>query len=144
MLDADRIAAAIGKPLDSEHSLSQLLKRPEVQLEALRPWWPDGLDRTLVDHAVTEQVEIQTKYEGYIERQRHEVERAGHQEALPIPPSFDFAGVAGLSIEVRQRLEAARPETLGAASRVPGMTPAAVSLLLVNLKRANKARRATA
>ena len=87
------------------------------------------------DPAVAEQVEIQLKYSGYIARQQAEVERLGHQEHQPIPDDLDYAEVRGLSFEARQRLSQHRPQTLGQASRMQGITPAAVSLLLVHLKR---------
>ena len=84
---------------------------------------------------VAEQVEIQAKYEGYIERQREEVLRRKKLESQPLPEEFDYAQVRGLSIEVQQKLNRHRPETIGQASRISGVTPAAISLLLVHLKR---------
>ena len=85
--------------------------------------------------AVRLQLEVRAKYAGYIERQEQEIERQRRSEALPLPADLDYGRVAGLSTEVRQRLAAARPDTLGQASRLPGVTPAAVSVLLVHLKR---------
>jgi tRNA uridine 5-carboxymethylaminomethyl modification enzyme len=84
---------------------------------------------------VAEQVEIQAKYQGYIVRQQDEVARHKHYEAMTLPPDLDYRTVRGLSIEVQQKLNQHRPETLGQASRISGVTPAAISLLLVHLKR---------
>ncbi len=138
LVDQQLAERVLGKPISSEHSLSQLLKRPEVGLNDLQPWLPTDLQAELTRPDVAEQVEIQTKYEGYIDRQRLEVERASHQETTLIPPDFDFASITGLSREVQQRLNLVRPATLGAATRTPGMTPAAISLLAISLKRAGK------
>ena len=85
--------------------------------------------------AVIEQVEIAAKYSGYIDRQRDEVERAAHQEAMRLPADLDYMQVGALSIEVRQKLQKHRPDTLGQASRISGVTPAAISLLLIHLKK---------
>ncbi len=82
-----------------------------------------------------EQVEIQAKYQGYIARQQDEVDRRGGQESMALPADLDYADVRGLSIEVRQTLARQRPETLGQAARISGITPAAISLLLVHLRR---------
>ena len=125
----------LGRELESEQSLSAILRRPEVSLRALRDL-VDGADSVAFeDSQVAEQVEIQTKYQGYIDRQRVEVGRAAAQEGTPIPADFDFGGIRSLSNEVRQKLMAARPTTVGQASRISGVTPAAISLLLVSLKR---------
>ena len=86
-----------------------------------------------------EQIEIAAKYSGYIERQQEEVSRAAHYENLKLPPEFDYLNVPALSIEVRQKLDRFKPETIGLASRISGVTPAAISLLLVHLKK-SKAR----
>jgi tRNA uridine 5-carboxymethylaminomethyl modification enzyme len=93
-----------------------------------------------IDPAVAEQVEIQAKYEGYIGRQRAEVARNHDQESLRLPSDLDYCEVRGLSVEVQQKLNRHRPETVGQASRISGMTPAAISLLLVHLKRGFKPR----
>lgn len=130
-LDAARATALLGAPIEREYSLMDLLKRPDVRYEALTASLGGGVS----DPVVAEQVEIQSKYAGYIARQQLEVARHGAQERQPIPADFDYAEVAGLSAEVRQRLTQQRPETLGQAQRVPGVTPAAISLLLVHLKR---------
>jgi tRNA uridine 5-carboxymethylaminomethyl modification enzyme len=105
-----------------------LLRRPEVSYASLEPAFP-------VAPEVAEQVEIQTKYEGYIERQREEVARRMQHESQLLPADLDYSAVRGLSNEVRQKLATHRPETLGQASRISGITPAAIALLLVHLKR---------
>jgi tRNA uridine 5-carboxymethylaminomethyl modification enzyme len=89
----------------------------------------------VADQAVAEQVEIQAKYQGYIRRQEIEVARNEERESLALPRDFDYARVRGLSVEVQQRLSRFRPSTIGQAARMQGMTPAAISLLLVHLKR---------
>ena len=88
-----------------------------------------------IPEQVAEQVEIQAKYAGYITRQQNEIDKALRYDHLRLPPTLDYASVPGLSNEVSQKLKAQRPETLGQASRIPGMTPAAISLLLVHLKK---------
>ena len=103
-----------------------------------------GAGLAVDDEQVAAQVEIQTKYQGYIERQRDEVMRRGDYDALPLPADLDFAAIRGLSAEVRQKLAAHRPETLGQASRISGITPAAISLLLVHLKRGNPRQKKSA
>jgi tRNA uridine 5-carboxymethylaminomethyl modification enzyme len=109
-------------------SLLELLRRPEVSYASLVTDAP-------ADPAVAEQVEIQAKYEGYIERQRDEVARRKDLESLALPAGLDYREVRGLSVEVQQKLNRHRPETIGQASRISGITPAAISLLLVHLKR---------
>jgi tRNA uridine 5-carboxymethylaminomethyl modification enzyme len=94
-----------------------------------------GLGSGVDDPRVAEQVEIEARYAGYVERQRDEVERHRAQEALALPPDFDFEQVRGLSAEVREKFARVRPLTLGQAARIPGVTPAAVSLLLIHLRR---------
>jgi tRNA uridine 5-carboxymethylaminomethyl modification enzyme len=120
----------IGQPLEREHSLFDLLRRPNVTHAALQAW-----SGSTVAPEVAEQVEIAAKYAGYIERQREEVERQAGQERARIPADLDYAQVRGLSREVQQKLAQHRPETLGQAARIQGVTPAAISLLLVHLKR---------
>ena len=88
-----------------------------------------------LDEAVIEQVEISAKYAGYITRQQEDIERAAHHARMQLPPDIDYTGVSALSIEVRQTLQKHRPETLGQASRISGVTPAAVSLLMIHLKK---------
>ena len=118
----------VSASFQQKQSLLELLRRPEVTYASL-------VDEPSVDAVVAEQVEIQAKYEGYIERQREEVERHSKLEALTLPAELDYCAVRGLSAEVQQKLNAHRPQTLGQASRVSGITPAAISLLLVHLKR---------
>jgi tRNA uridine 5-carboxymethylaminomethyl modification enzyme len=124
---------AFGQTLEREYSLMDLLRRPNVGYAALMEL--PGAGPGLADSKAAEQVEIQAKYAGYVERQREEVERHAQHDSLRLPADFDYRGVRGLSAEVTQKLERQRPETLGQASRISGITPAAISLLLVHLKR---------
>src|SRR3981189_429938 len=119
------------------HSLLELLRRPDVTYASL-------VEEPTVDLLVAEQVEIQAKYEGYIERQREEVERHSKLETLALPPEIDYCAVRGLSAEVQQKLNWHRPQTVGQASRISGVTPAAISLLLVHLKRGFQPHKKTA
>ena len=119
----------------------ELLRRPEVSYEALSeltgvPGWavPGAVDERLPGEVRT-QVEVRAKYAGYIERQSAEIERARRHEELPLPQDLDYPAMSGLSHEVRQQLALVRPATLGQAGRVPGVTPAAVQILLVHLKK---------
>ncbi|MCE9570471.1 MAG: tRNA uridine-5-carboxymethylaminomethyl(34) synthesis enzyme MnmG, partial [Rhodocyclales bacterium] len=128
--DAMRV---LGQPLEREYRLFDLLRRPEVSYASLLTL-PGAGDAVSVPEVV-EQVEIQAKYQGYIERQRDDVEKSIAHESLSLPGDIDYAEVHGLSFEVRQRLAQTRPQTLGQASRLQGVTPAAISLLLVHLKR---------
>ena len=129
----------LGKGIEREYALTDLLRRPNVTYESLMTLkGPDGQDIAgpgVADDAVKEQVEIQVKYAGYIDRQAREVERHDYYENLKLPGELDYMEVRGLSIEVRQKLNKHRPETLGQASRISGVTPAAISLLLVHLKK---------
>ncbi len=115
-----------------ERPAYEMLRRPEVRYATL-------VDSPVDDAQVAEQVEIQAKYEGYVERQRTEVARRAAMEDRPLPRELDYREVKGLSVEVQQKLNRHRPETLGQASRISGVTPAAISLLLVHLKRGFKA-----
>jgi tRNA uridine 5-carboxymethylaminomethyl modification enzyme len=136
VLDAARATALLGAPIEREYSLADLVKRPDVRYSAvLDATGGAPADAACSEPAVREQVEIQLKYAGYIARQRLEVERSGHQERQPIPSDLDYSAIPGLSAEVRQRLSQQRPETVGQASRIQGITPAAIALLLVHLKR---------
>ncbi len=121
-----------GKPLLKEASLMELLRRPEVDVQRLLHFY-EGDDE--IPEQVGEQVEIQAKYAGYIVRQQTDIDKTLRYDHLRLPDSLDYNGVPGLSNEVSQKLKAQRPETLGQASRIPGMTPAAISLLLVYLKK---------
>jgi len=129
-LDAERV---LGKAIEREYSLIDFLSRPGVTYQNLMSL--PGAGPAVGQTDVAEQVEIQAKYQGYIDRQRDEVARGEAYEDVRLPAEIDYAQVHGLSIEVRQKLAAHRPETIGQASRVSGVTPAAISLLLVHLKR---------
>ncbi|MEJ2174223.1 MAG: hypothetical protein P8Y76_04795 [bacterium] len=139
--EADAIRV-LGKATEREYSLSELLRRPEVNYATLMTL--PGAGGAVDDPQVAEQVEIQIKYEGYIERQRDEVARREQLDALPLPADFDFRAVRGLSVEVQQKLTAQRPDTVGQASRISGVTPAAISLLLVHLKRGDQRQKISA
>ena len=132
-LDPQKEAAVLGRALGREASLLELLRRPEVGYRAMADLV--GLEEPLDDEQVIRQLEIQARYEGYIERQQGEIKRLRSKENTAIPADMDYDLVRGLSAEVRQKLADARPETVGQATRIPGVTPAAVSLLLVHLKR---------
>jgi tRNA uridine 5-carboxymethylaminomethyl modification enzyme len=134
--DADALRVT-GKPLEREYRLFDLLRRPEVSYESLLTL--PGAGKAIENPDIVEQVEIQAKYQGYIERQREEVVRTQEQESLSLPADIDYRSVRGLSIEVQQKLSQHRPETLGQASRIQGVTPAAISLLLVHLKKRRSA-----
>jgi tRNA uridine 5-carboxymethylaminomethyl modification enzyme len=123
----------LGQGLEREYALTDLLRRPGVGYASLHTLPGTGVP--VSDVAVAEQVEVSVKYAGYIERQRDEVARQLAQETLPIPPELDYCAVRGLSTEVRQKLSHGKPETVGQAARISGVTPAAISLLLVHLKR---------
>jgi len=137
----DAGAHVLGAALERDYTLLDLLKRPDVRYGDLMKLV--GGEPQL-DATVTEQVEIQAKYSGYIERQREEVERRGRHESTPLPRDLDYRTVRGLSIEVQQKLNAHKPETLGQAARISGVTPAAISLLLVHLKRGMQAHKSAA
>ena len=130
--EAQQVAEIWGKPLLKEASLMELLRRPEVDVERLLSFLEGG---EAITEQVGEQVEIQAKYAGYIVRQQTDIDKALRYDHLRLPDALDYTGVPGLSNEVSQKLKAQRPETLGQASRIPGMTPAAISLLLVYLKK---------
>ena len=122
----------LGQPLKREASLMQLLKRPEVRHRDLLNLTGDQIQ---IDPLVAEQVEIQAKYSGYIDRQHEEIERNRTHEETALPSDFDYTKVKGLSAEVVQKLNQQQPQNLGLASRIPGMTPAAVSILRIYLKK---------
>ena len=139
ILAAAESERVVGQALEREYNLADLLRRPGVEYDTLmtmqgnegQPLAGPGVD----DPAVKEQVEIQLKYSGYIDRQAREVERHDHYENLKLPENLNYLEIAALSFEVRQKLDKQRPETLGQASRISGVTPAAISLLLVHLKK---------
>jgi tRNA uridine 5-carboxymethylaminomethyl modification enzyme len=128
--DAERV---LGAPIERDYSLAELLRRPNVSYAALMTL--PGAGAVASDPAVAEQVEISARYAGYIDRQREEIARHRAEEALRLPADIDYSAVRGLSNEVQQKLNRHRPETLGQAARISGITPAAISLLLVHLKR---------
>jgi tRNA uridine 5-carboxymethylaminomethyl modification enzyme len=130
--EAAQVEQYWGKPLMREANLMDLLRRPEVDVKQLLSFM-DGVED--MDPQVAEQVEIQAKYAGYIDRQQTEIDKALRYDHLRLPEAIDYSGVPGLSNEVSEKLKKQRPETLGQASRIPGITPAAVSLLLVYLKK---------
>jgi tRNA uridine 5-carboxymethylaminomethyl modification enzyme len=123
----------LGQPIEREYSLHELLRRPNVSYRSLSLIMASG--KVVEDPLVAEQVEIQAKYEGYIARQQEEVAKREMHEAAPLPVELDYGEVRGLSNEVRQTLSRQRPETVGQAARISGVTPAAISLLLVHLRR---------
>ena len=129
--EAKQLEKIVANKLSHEYSLFDLLKRPELNYQTINDLTPEHK----IDAKVAEQVEIDAKYAGYVGRQQEEIERLKRQENTSIPTSFDYASVRGLSNEVKQKLSQARPTTLARASRVPGVTPAAISLLLVSLKK---------
>ncbi|GAB2515313.1 tRNA uridine-5-carboxymethylaminomethyl(34) synthesis enzyme MnmG [Microbulbifer agarilyticus] len=128
---ATSVEQKLPQPLAREYSLQDLLKRPELVYNDIA----NLKGEAVADERVAEQVEISAKYAGYIDRQRDEIERLQAYEDTPLPVDFDYGAVSGLSNEVVQKLTDARPDTLARASRVPGVTPAAVSLLLIQLKK---------
>lgn len=130
---AQVLQAYLPKPLAHENSALDLLRRPEITYEILRQV-PD-VAPGVSDLVCAEQIQIQAKYEGYIERQQLEIERQRKHEHTRIPPDLDFKQVTGLSTEVCQKLTHVKPQTIGMASRIPGITPAAISLLMVHLKK---------
>ncbi len=133
---AKALEAFLDQPLSREYRLSELLRRPTLSyhqlssLSELGPWVKDAV--------IAEQIEIQLKYAGYIERQQEEIAKQRHHESFQLPPELDYHQVIGLSTEVKQKLTQAQPSTLGMAARLPGLTPAAISLLLVHLKKQKK------
>ncbi len=131
--ESEQLKDKLEKPISREHALMELLRRPELSYRDIQSIKGQGVD----DEAVAEQIEIQAKYEGYIKRQKGEIERLRRQENTPLPKDLDYSQISGLSNEVTQKLQHVRPETIAAASRIPGITPAAVSLLLIHLKKKN-------
>ncbi|MBT6106124.1 MAG: tRNA uridine-5-carboxymethylaminomethyl(34) synthesis enzyme MnmG [Porticoccaceae bacterium] len=130
---AEKLADHIENKLSHEYSLFELLKRPELNHGIIDSLFPKE-DREL-SPVVAEQVEIDAKYSGYINRQQDEIDRLQRHENTAIPRDFDYKSILGLSNEVKQKLDDAMPETLARAARIPGVTPAAISLLLVSLKK---------
>jgi len=131
--EANKLNVYLERPLSREHSQLELLKRPQLDYAKLRATL-SGFDPEL-DAQVCEQVEIQAKYAGYIARQQEEIAKLRQQQDTPIPADFDYDQVGGLSNEILQKLKQAKPETIGQASRISGVTPAAISILLIYLKK---------
>ncbi len=132
-LPAGEQERVFGGPLAHDYSALELLKRPEVSYQALMSL--PGIGPGEADATVRAQIEVQTRYHGYIERQLKDIERTRANEALRLPEDLDYDAVRGLAAEVKEKLARHRPETLGQASRISGVTPAAISLLLVHLKK---------
>ena len=137
VLTQAQMESVFGATLEKEYTLEDLLRRPGVVYGKLMTL--PGAGPGLSDARASEQIEIQTKYQGYIDRQRDEVTRREAQETTRLPSDLDYGTVRGLSVEVQQKLNQHRPETLGQAARISGVTPAAISVLLVHLKRGLKA-----
>ncbi len=133
-VEAVALEAHIEKPLTHEYNLAELIKRPELDYQKIAALY-DGSGAPEVDLQVAQQIEIKAKYSGYIDRQRDDIERLRRHENTVIPDDFDYSEVKGLSNEVKQKLDEARPATLARAARTQGVTPAAISLLLIYLKK---------
>ncbi len=133
-LDIQLQQKILGKSMSREYNLHDLLRRPEVTYHTLMGF-PDAASEVNLPDTVTEQVEIRVKYQGYIDRQNEEILRRQGLESTKLPDDIDYTKVSALSIEVQQKLNTFRPETIGQASRISGVTPAAVALLLVHVKR---------
>ncbi len=144
LLPENEAIRVLGKPIEREYTLHELLRRPNVTYSKLMTL--PGAGSPVIDQRVAEQVEIHVKYQGYIQRQQEEIDRHAQQDKTILPKDIDYSIVKGLSNEVQQKLNEHRPETIGQAGRISGVTPAAVSLLLVHLKRGfsinNKIKRA--
>ena len=138
-LSADEATRVLGKPIEHEYSLYELLRRPDVSYATLMSMQVSEttVDAGLTSPLVIEQVEIQAKYQGYIDRQLEEVAKSLSNEETRFPPDMDYKHIGGLSTEILQKLIRHKPETIGQASRIQGMTPAAISILLVHLKRSS-------
>ncbi len=133
----DRADKCLEKPLSREYSLMDLLKRPEIKYSDIAKIKPSDQD---ISEAVAEQIEIQTKYDGYISRQQDEIDRLKRNENTKLPIDFEYGVISGLSNEMKQKLLDVRPESIAQASRIPGVTPAAISLILVYLKKKNMSK----
>jgi tRNA uridine 5-carboxymethylaminomethyl modification enzyme len=135
----DQLNPLLKNPITREHSLEELIRRPELNYQQLMEI--EGFGPGLELPAAAEQVEIQIKYDGYIKRQLEEIKKTQKHENTLLPLDLDFSKISGLSNEVVAKLSNARPETIGKAARISGITPAAVSLLLVYLKKHDLARK---
>lgn len=140
---AERINLLLEKPLSREYSLADLLARPRVEYAALLTAYRGEIlaEQSSLEQQATQQAEIQIKYQGYIDRQEEDIDRLKKQENTKLPADFDYQQMQGLSNELKQKLLAAKPENIGRASRIPGITPAAISLLLIYLKKYNTVNR---
>ncbi len=132
-LDAAQVEELLGSTLTEKIKAREILKRPNISYEQLMSL--AGVDTAEIDAAVIEQIDIDAKYAGYIERQKAEIERQKHYETMQIPKTLDYANVTSLSSELRQKLSEQRPETLGQMARISGVTPAALSVLRIYLKK---------
>jgi tRNA uridine 5-carboxymethylaminomethyl modification enzyme len=145
---AFKINEMIEKPISREYSLADLLARPEVRYEnllnAISEKERNGTEEPEVARQINEQVEIHIKYQGYIDRQEEDIKKLKRQDNTILPEDFDYAQMQGLSNELKQKLLKARPETIARATRIPGMTPAAISLLLIYLKKYDAIRKKSA
>ena len=137
---AEQLTTKIKNPLVREYSLADLLRRPELEFQDVATL--SGEPYVSTEHAA-EQVTTQIKYAGYIERQAQDIAKLHRQESLVIPDDIDFANVRGLSNEIQQKLTASRPSTIARAGRISGVTPAALSLLLVYIKRKDGMKKAS-
>ena len=136
--EAIQVNPLLEKPISREYSLADLLARPGVEIQPLLEAALSGkapAPTNSLERQAQKQIEIQVKYQGYIDRQSTEIERLKKQENTGLPPEFDYEQIQGLSNELKEKLIEARPENIGRASRIPGMTPAAISLLLIYLKK---------
>lgn len=142
-LDETSVQSVFGKTLEKEYLLSDLLRRPDVSYDALtslKTKEGSWVSHAVLDPVVAEQVQTQIKYEGYIARQKEDVSRQLGHESHPIPENLDFEEITSLSFEVRQKLKLHKPQTIGQASRISGITPAAISLIMIHVKRFNHAQ----
>lgn len=130
--ECETVEKLVGKSLTHEYSLMELLRRPELSYQALKNIKGKGSDNS----QVADQIEIQARYQGYISRQQADIEKLKRQENTRLPVDMDYRNISGLSNEVKQKLQSARPASLAAAARIPGVTPAAISILLIYLKKA--------
>jgi len=138
LLDDKQMITVIGKPLEKEYLLSDLLRRPDVNyasLSSLKKLDGSFVSSVMLDDVVKSQVQVEIKYEGYVSRQKEEVLRQLSHESLVIPLDLDFGAINSLSIEVRHKLKTVKPQTIGQASRISGVTPAAISLIMIHVKR---------
>jgi tRNA uridine 5-carboxymethylaminomethyl modification enzyme len=133
VVGAHDAARVLGQPMEREYTLEELLRRPEVTYASLLSL--PGAGAAVADPVVAEQVAVAIKYAGYIDRQQEEIARHREQEDRRLPQALDYRTVRGLSTEVQDKLNLHKPETIGQAARISGITPAAIALLLVHLKR---------